>query len=168
MPELIKRTKIKAWLNIDPAKETETWALVGNKTNDLSYAYNPQVNTEQSVTEDVADTSLDGYQIAIDGEMKCYFGDQVYDYINSLRYNLAIGEDAVTTILLVDEYNIVSEDTTKKFKAQIFKCTVSVNTYGGAGGETPTLAYSIGLSGNPKQGTVTMTGGKPTFTETIV
>ena len=167
MPTLVKRTQIMAWLDTTPAQEVETWGLVGNKTNSLSYAYNPTVETEQSVVEDVANTDLNGYQIAIDGEMKCYFGDAVYDFINGLRYNLAIGDDAKTKVLLVDKYDFTGEGSSATFKAQIFECVVSVNAYGGDGGTTPTLSYSIGISGNPTNGTVTISGGTPSFTAEV-
>lgn len=166
MPKLVKRTEIVAWLDTKPGGVSETWGLVGNKTTDLSYSYNPQTNTEQYVVDDVASTTLDGYQIAIDGEMKCYYGDAVYDYINGLRYNTAIGDDAKTKVLLVDKYDKNDEDNS--FKAQVFECIVSVNEYGGAGGETPTLSYSIGVSGNPTNGTVTIGAGNvPEFTPTV-
>ena len=167
MPTLVKRTQIVAWLDTTPKESTETWGLVGNKTNSLSYAYNPSVETEQSVVEDVANTDLNGYQIAIDGEMKCYFGDAVYDFINGLRYNLAIGDDAKTKVLLVDKYDFTGEGSEATFKAQVFECVVSVNTYGGEGGATPTLSYSIGISGNPTNGTVTISGGQPSFTAEV-
>ena len=166
MPQLVKRTEIIAYLNTgEKGAITKTWSLVGNKTTDLSYSYNPQETTEQYVVDDVASTTLDGYQLAIDGEMKCYFGDAVYDYINGLRYNLSIGDSAVTEVLLIDKYDKNSSDSS--FKAQTFECTVSVNSYGGAGGETPTISYKIGINGNPTQGSVTFTGKTPTFTPTV-
>lgn len=164
MAKIIKRTDIIAFLNTTPSTESETWSLIGNKTNDLSYSYNPQKNTEQDVVSDNASTTVDGYQISMDGEMKCYYGDEVYDFINKLRYDVAIGGDAETTILLIDKY-ITSGASA--MQTQKFNCTVSVNEYGGVGGETPTLSYSIDLNGNPTQGSVTFSGGKPTFTPTV-
>ena len=164
MPSLVKRTEIVAYLNTTPSEASESWGLVGNKTTTLSYSYNPQTTTEQYVVDDVASTTLDGYQLAIDGEMKCYFGDAVYDFINGLRYNMSIGDQAVTKVLLIDKYDKSSGDNS--FKAQVFECTVSANEYGGDGGETPTISYNINVNGNPTQGSVTFTGKVPTFTPT--
>lgn len=165
MPKLVKRTEIVAFLNTKPGESDKTWSIVGNKTTDLGYSYNPQTTTEQYVVDDVASTTLDGYQVAIEGEMKCYFGDAVYDYINGLRYNLSIGESAVTEILLIDKYD--QSTTDQSFKAQVFNCVVSVGDYGGSGGETPTISYTISLNGNPTQGSVTFAGAVPTFTPTV-
>lgn len=162
MANLVKRTEIVAFLNTKPGEISETWGLVGNKTTTLSYSYNPQTTTEQYVVDDVASSTLDGYQLAINGEMKCYFGDAVYDYINGLRYGMSIGDNAVTKVLLIDKYDKNSSDNS--FKAQVFECTVSVDSYGGDGGETPTISYNINVNGNPTQGSVTFAGNVPTFT----
>ena len=94
--------------------------------------------------------------------MKCYFGDAIYDYINGLRYNLATGSDAVTKALLIDKYD---KSTDNSFKAQTFECTISIESYGGDGGVTPSITFTIGLNGDPTQGSVTFTGEVPTFTE---
>lgn len=163
MASIVKRTDIVAFLNTTPSAVSESWGLVGNKTTTLSYSYNPQTSTEQYVVDDVASSTLDGYQLAINGEMKCYFGDAVYDFINGLRYDMAIGDKAVTKVLLIDKY----DKTGSAFKAQVFECTVSVNEYGGDGGETPTISYNINVNGNPTQGSVTFADKTPTFTPSV-
>ena len=67
-----------------------------------SYEYNPQTTTETYIVNDNATLTLDSYQIAFDGEMKCAKGDAVFDYIDDLRYNVAVGDDAVSEVVLVD------------------------------------------------------------------
>lgn len=163
MSKLVKRTEIIAYLDVSPSSASEKWGLIGNKTTTLSYSYSPQKTTEQSVVDDVASTTLDGYQLAINGEMKCFYGDDVYDFINDLRYNMAIGDSAVTKVLLIDKY----DEEGSSFKAQTFECTVSVEEYGGDGGETPTISYNIDVNGNPTQGSVTFAGKVPTFTPDV-
>ena len=149
-----------AFLNIDPGKETEKWAIVGNGMTSGSYSYEANETSETYIVDDNATTTVDGYAVSLDGEMKCIFGDEVYDYINSLRYKLATGTDAETTVLLVDKYD-VSEPS--KFKAQKFNCSISISSYGGDGGATPTIGFKINVNGDPENGTVTIEDGKPTF-----
>ncbi len=148
-----------AFLNIQPDKE-ETWAIVGNGMTTGAYSYDANETSETYIVNDNATTTVDGYTVALDGEMKCIFGDKVYDYINGLRYKLATGTDAETTVLLIDKYDVTEET---KFKAQKFNCSISVSSYGGDGGVTPTIAFKINVNGDPINGTVTLADGAPTF-----
>lgn len=164
MPTLVKRKDIMLYLDTTPNGEGETWGLYGNKSTSATYTYNPSSTSETYIVDDNATVTLDSYNITIDGNMKCYFGDAIYDYINGLRYNLATGSDAITKALLIDKYD---EDGEGSFKAQVFDCTISVGSYGGDGGVTPTITFTIGLNGTPKQGTVTFADKVPTFTEKL-
>ena len=162
MSRFVKRTEIMAFLNTAPTADTETWALVGNGMTSGSYTYEAQETSETYIVNDNATTTVDSYALSVDGEMKCIFGDEVYDYINGLRYQLATGTDAETTVLLVDKYDVTEDQS---FKAQKFACSISIGSYGGDGGATPTIAFKINVNGDPVNGTVTLTAGKPVFTE---
>ena len=133
--KFIKRTDIMAFLNTNPGKETEKWGLVGNGMTSGSYSYEANETSETYIVNDNATTTVDGYTVSIDTEMKCIFGDGVYD-------------------------NVVEET---KFKAQKFKCSISISSYGGDGGVTPTIGFKINVNGDPENGTVTLAEGKPTF-----
>lgn len=150
-----------AFLNIEPSEGTETWALVGNGMTTGSYTYEATETSETYIVNDNATTTVDSYALSLDGEMKCIYGDEVYDFINALRYKLATGTDAETTVLLIDKYDVVE---TSKFKAQKFDCSISISSYGGDGGATPTIGFKINVNGDPVNGTVTISAGKPTFT----
>lgn len=164
MPRLITRKEIMLFLNTTPKDEVETWGIYGKKSTSATYTYNPSSTSETYIVDDNATVTLDAYNVTIDGNMKCYKGDAIYDYINDLRYNLAVGEDAITDALLIDKYEVVGEGENATFKAQVFKCTISIETYGGEGGVTPTITFTIGLNGTPTQGTVNFEDGVPTFT----
>ncbi len=150
-----------AFLNIKPS-DTEDWALVGNGMTSGSYTYEAGETSETYIINDNATTTIDNYAVSLDGEMKCIFGDKVYDFINGLRYKLATGTDAETEVLLVDKYDVVEET---KFKAQKFKCSISISSYGGDGGATPSIGFKINVNGDPENGTVTLAEGVPTFTK---
>jgi hypothetical protein len=161
-PRLVKRKEIVLFLDTVP--NTETWGLYGKKTTTATYTYNPSTTSETYIVDDNATVNIDSYNISIDGNMKCYFGDAIYDYINTLRYNLAVGDEAKTQALLVDKYDTTDGST---FKAQVFECTIAIGSYGGDGGVTPTITFTINLNGTPRKGTVTMSGSTPEFTETV-
>ncbi len=151
-----------AFLNTKPKETTENWGLVGNGMTSGSYTYEAQESNETYIVNDNATTIIDSYAVSIDGEMKCISGDAVYDYINSLRYTLATGTDAETDVLLIDKYD---KDTDGAFKAQKFKCSISISSYGGDGGATPTIGFKINVNGDPINGKVTIASGVPTFTK---
>lgn len=165
MPTLVKRKEIMLYLNTKPSGVTPEWGLYGKKSTTATYTYNPNSTSETYITDDNATVTLDSYNVTIDGNMKCYFGDAIYDFINGLRYNLATGSDAVTKALLIDKYDKSGEDNS--FKAQTFDCTISIESYGGDGGVTPSITFTIGLNGDPTQGSVTFAGEVPTFTEKV-
>ena len=164
MATLIKRSQIQAFLNTAGKDGSASYKIVGNYMPSGSYDYNPQSTTETYIVNDNATTTLDSYQIAFDGEMKCAKGDAVFDYIDSLRYNVAVGDDAVSEVVLVDTYE---SKTTGKYRAQKFACTVSINSFGGDGGQTPTISFNIGINGDPVQGTATISAGTCTFTADV-
>lgn len=163
MGKLVKRTEIMAFLDITPSAQTNDWALVGNGMTSGSYSYEANETSETYIVDDNATTTVDGYALSLDGEMKCIYGDAVYDFINGLRYDLATGTDAETNVLLIDKYDYTTESNTTRFKAQKFKCSVSISSYGGDGGATPTIGFKINVNGTPTNGTVTMSNGVPTF-----
>lgn len=163
MPTLVKRKEIMLYLDTDPGKTTSIWGLYGKKSTTATYTYNPSSTSETYITDDNATDTLDSYNVSIDGDMKCWYGDAIYDYINKLRYNLATGDDAVTKALLIDKYD---KDSEGSFKAQIFEATIKIETYGGDGGVTPNITFTISLNGDPTNGSVTFTGNAPTFTPT--
>lgn len=163
MATLVKRKEIMLYLDTTP-NGTSNWGLYGKKSTTATYTYNPNSTSETYITNDNATVTLDSYNVTIDGNMKCYFGDAIYDYINGLRYKLATGSDAVTKALLIDKYD---KNNDNSFKAQVFEATISIESYGGDGGVTPSITFTIGLNGDPTQGSVTFAGDVPTFTEKV-
>lgn len=151
-----------AFLNVTPKSQTEKLALVGNGMTSGSYSYEAQETNETYIVNDNATTLIDSYAVYLDGEMKCIHGDEVYDYINGLRYNLATGTDAETTVTLIDKYDV---NEVGAFKAQKFACSISISSYGGDGGATPTIGFKINVNGDPINGSATIDAGQVTFTE---
>ena len=156
----VKRKEIMLFIDITP-DSSPTWKLVGNGMTTGAYTYDASEETETYIIHDSATTLVEQYTVSLDGEMKCIFGDDVYDYINGLRRSLATGTDAEQHALLIDKYD---EASTDNFVAQKFDSSISISSYGGDGGATPTIGFKVNLNGTPTDGTATITGGVPTFT----
>lgn len=158
---LVKRSQVIAFLNTTPSS-TATWSLVGKTMTDGSYTYEATESSETYITDDNATTLVESYKVSLDGEMKCNKGDGVFDFINGLRYNLAVGDAAKTTIMLIDKYDVVDSSY---FKAQTFECSISISSYGGPGGEISTIGFKVSLNGDPINGKAVISAqGVPTFT----
>lgn len=160
MGKFVKRSEIVMFLDTTPAS-SPSWKLIGNGMTTGSYTYDADEESETYIVNDNATTLVQGYNVSLDGEMKCIYGDDAYDFLNGLRYNLAVGDDATSHVLLIDKYDEVSAGN---FKTQQFNCSISITSYGGDGGATPTIGFKVNLNGDPTNGTATITGGVPSFT----
>ena len=73
----------------------------------------------------------------------------------------AVGAALETEVLFVYLY----DGEASAFKAEKNKAVIQLGEYGGDGGGNVQLSYTIGLNGDPVQGTASVTGGNVTFTE---
>ena len=158
--EKIKRSLFATFINTTPG-ETENWARMGKGITSQNISYNPNVTTEQYIDEDNAYSSVDSYAPSLDGSQTCYKGDPVFEYIDGLRQARAVGSALETEVLFV--YMYAGETTA--YKAEKNKCVIQLGDFGGEGGGSVQLSYTIGLNGDPEQGTANITEGKVTFTK---
>lgn len=146
----IKRSLQATFLNITPEAETPMWAIVGKGVEDMSIAYNPQVETKQDVTQDSADSEVTGYQPNIPVTQTAKKGDEVYDYINELRRKRATFEDCKTQLLLVDLYE---GDEEAGYAAEKQDVAIQIDSYGGAGSSPLSIGYTLNFAGDSVEGT---------------
>ena len=156
--EKIKRSLFATFLNT--GGETEVWSRMGKGITSQNISYNPNVTTEQYIDEDNATSSVDSYAPSLDGTQTCYKGDPVFEYIDGLRQNRAVGTALETEVLFVYMY----AGESGSFKAEKNKCVVQLGEYGGDGGGNVTMTYTIGLNGDPVIGTAAVANGSVTFT----
>ena len=158
--EKVKRSLQATFMNTTPSQEEPSWARVGKNVSDMSVSYNPQVRTEQDVTQDSADSEVTGYQPNIPVTQVATKGDEVFEFINDIRRKRALFDDCKTQILIVDLYD---GDASAGYKAEMQDVAIQIDSYGGAGSEPLSIGYTINFIGDAKQGTF-----KPadkTFTE---
>ena len=157
----IKRTQFATFLNTGGT--SEVWSRFGKGVTSQSVAYNPTVNTEQYIDEDNATSSLDAYAPTINTPQTAYKGDPVFEFVDSLRRNRAIGDDALCEILMVYIYD--KDEETGAYGAEKQKVSISVTDFGGDAGGPLSITYDIGFVGDPVNGSATITEGTVRFTE---
>lgn len=159
MPDItkIKRSQIATYIDTTPG-ETPTWELLGIGITDYSISYNPQITTEKWIIHDNASSSLDSNQKEGGVTQRMYKGDPCFEYVNALRDK--IGGDVQTHILDIDMW----DGTDSTYNAKMSDALIAVTSYGG---EDASIEYTLYYNGDPKEGTVSIANGVPTFTPTV-
>ena len=157
--EKIKRSLFATFINTAPGSESPVWAKMGKGITSQKISYNPTVTTEQYIDEDNAYSSVDSYAPSLDGTQTCYKGEPVFEYIESLRQARAVGADLETEVLFVYLY----DGEGNAYKAEKNACVIQLGDYGGDGGGSVQLTYTIGLNGDPVKGTATIDNASVTF-----
>ena len=157
--EKIKRSLFATFINTAPGSESPVWAKMGKGITSQTISYNPNVTTEQYIDEDNAYSSVDSYAPSLDGQQTCYKGEPVFEYIESLRQARAVGADLETEVLFVYLY----DGDGNAFKAEKNACVIQLGDYGGDGGGSVQLTYTIGLNGDPVKGTATIENSSVSF-----
>ena len=157
--EKIKRSLFATFINTTPGVDAATWARMGKGITSQNISYNPNVTTEQYIDEDNAYSSVDSYAPSLDGAQTCYKGEPVFTFVDGLRQKRAVGKDLETEVLFVYLY----DGTANSYKAEKNACVIQLGDYGGDGGGSVQLSYTIGLNGDPEQGTATIAESKVTF-----
>ena len=158
----IKRSDFAIFLDTTPAS-TATWSRLGKGVTTGAWAYNKQTETENYIHEDSATTTVEGEQPSMSVSQKAYKGDGVFEFVDAIRRSHAQGEDCETDMLLVYIYDADSS-TPPKYGAEKQKVAIQVDDFGGDGGKSNVLNYTILAVGDAIPGTVTIASGVPTFT----
>jgi len=162
--EKVSREQIATYLDTTP-ESSRTYKIVGVGITDYGQDYNPQTTTEKWIIHKNATTTLDSYQIQADASQTCYFGDDVYDYVNNLRRTAGVGNKVVSHVLDIDLYDSTGTGAGTKYAATEYDCAVVIRSY--AKGENPAIEFTIYYNGDARVGTVTIADGVPTFTENV-
>lgn len=145
----VKRSQFLTFMNTTP-DATETWSLVGKGVTDAAIDYNPQMNEEIYITEDSGSADVESYKPSMGVESTAVIGDEVFEFVDTLRKNRAILGDAYTSIVNVWMYET---EVTGSYPAEKQDVTIAINSWGGPGGEANRISYNIAYRGNPTPGT---------------
>lgn len=148
--EKIKRSKIASFLDTSKGASTPEWALIGNGVTEQTISYNPQSSEETYINQDSPTIDIESYKPTINTPMTAIKGEPVFDFVDGLRIARATGTAARTKICIVYLYK---ETVSGKYPAEVSDCSVQVDDFGGTGGETAKLNFTINLIGDPTAGT---------------
>lgn len=145
----VKRSLMANFLNTAPEAETPVWSLIGINVAEATTSYNPQTTTDQDVTSDTATTDITGYQPNTPITQSFTRGDPVCEFVNKLRKKRALLEGSYTEMLTVDMFETAVSGA---FPAELQPVSVQIDSYGGAGTDPLTLAYTLNYRGDQTSG----------------
>ncbi len=157
----VKRHEFASFLNTG-TKDEPVWSRMGKGITSQTIAYNPATTTETYIDEESATTSLDSYAVSIATPQTAYAGEPVFDFVDNLRQMRATGSDCEAELLLVYLYDSTEDG---KYKAERNNVIVQIDDFGGDGGASVVINYTLNLNGDPVLGTVAIASGEVTFTE---
>ena len=144
----VKRSQFRTFIDVDPGYED--WALIGDGVTTAEIAYNPEVSQETYIHQDAGSAEVERYAPTQAIEAVAINGDDVFEYIDALRIAQATLDDAHTQIVNVWMYE---DAETGAYPAQLQDVTVAVDTFGGEGGTSNKINYTIYYRGDPVDGT---------------
>ena len=147
----IERSQFATFLDTTP-DSTATWNLFGVGVTDYSIAYNPQVDNEKWIIEDNSRSDHSSNQKQSSITQSCYKGDPCFEFIAKGRDKL----NYKTHILDIDIWN----GTGGNYPATKSDGKIVVTSWMG---EKATVQADVYYDGDPVEGTVTFSDGKPTF-----
>lgn len=155
----IKRSLLATFLNTGTA-ETPVWSLIGDGVTEQTISYNPQTSDETYINQDSGETDVESYKPTISNPMTAIKGDDVFEFVDEIRINRKVLGECKTDILIVYLYKDAENGA---YPAERNACSVQIDDFGGAGGESAKLNFTINLLGDAALGTFNPT--TKTFTE---
>lgn len=145
----IKRSLFAIFLNTTP-KETATYALMGQGITSHKVDYNPETSDETYVSEDSGTTDVESYKPTIPTQQTAIQGDGVFDYVDGLRKKRAVLDEARSDVVMVYLYE---EPTAGAYPAEKNTVSIQVDDFGGDGGKSVEINYTVNMVGDPVIGT---------------
>lgn len=153
--EKVKRKLQAIYIDTTPTGETRKYELIGVNVSEATINYNPQVNTEQDIVSDTASSEIVGYQPNVSITQQVSKNDPAFEFINAMRRSRATLADSYTSIILVDLYDETAPDS-GIYVAEQQNCSIQIDSYGGAGSEPLSIAFTINFRGDGVDGQFTL------------
>lgn len=145
----IKRSQVMTFMNTTP-EGAATYALIGNGVTAGAIAYNPKVEEETYIHQDSATITVESYAPKFPVESIAVSDDPVFEFIDSLRISRAILGDAETDIVNVWAYEAGGPTA---YPAEKQTVSIQIDEFGGDGGSSTKINYTINFIGDPIAGT---------------
>jgi len=144
----IKRSQFRTFIDVNPGYQD--WALIGDGVTAAEIAYNPEVSEETYIHQDSGSAEVEGYKPNMPIEASAINGDEVFEYIDTLRKGRSVLNGAHTQIVNVWMYE---DAQLSAYPAELQDVTISVESFGGDGGASAKINYTIHYRGDPTLGT---------------
>lgn len=146
----VKRSEFALFLDTTPAATNPTWKRVGTGVSDASLEYNPETTKETYINQNTPTSTIERYDPSMEIDSQCVNTDDIFEYVDGLRKARSIGTSAETDALLVYLYE--TPTSTDKYPAELQPVTIQINKFGGPGGETNRIGFTILARGDPTTG----------------
>ena len=167
MPDTVGKLERSALIhylnsNFNTTLNSAAWFKLGKHVADLSVEMNPNTETVKNILDET-NVIDNGYEPAFD--VDTYYADpsdgDFYTKLKDITMNRKKGDSCRTLVLEVIIDKAAGENVT--YDAWVEEVIVKPNSYGGAQGGVR-IPYKVSFAGNRVAGSVTITGGVPTFT----
>lgn len=149
----MNRSEFVTYLDVTP-DASASYELLGIGITDLSIAYNPSVDSEKWIIEDVARHIHQSNEKQASVSQSIYVGDPCYEFVEK-------GLDKLNYKTHILNINRAKEISDGKYYADLSDGLVSITSYMG---ENATIEYDLYWEGDKKTGSVTFgEDGKPVF-----
>lgn len=159
MPELVRLKKHNTipFLNISTIA-TPQWARIGKSTV-FDLVLNAQTEENNFIEDEMTTTDVTRYSPSLAQELQCNKGDEAFDYLYDLFFNLPTGEDVKKNLLVVFAGDVGTEGA-PRFKAWNTTSTLILDHFDSVAEK---IYFSFTMTKITK-GKVTVSEGVPTFT----
>lgn len=145
----IKRSKFATFLNTGTTA-SPAWSLVGDGVTSMTVSYNPQTSDETYIHQDSGTTDVESYKPTSSVPMTAVQGDPVFDFVDGLRKKRAVLDEARSEVCLVYLYETA---TSGAYPAEKNTCSIQIDDFGGEGGGSNVINFTINFVGDPVAGT---------------
>lgn len=145
----IKRSEVMTFMNTTPLAAA-TYKLIGDGVTTGAIEYNPKTTEETYIHEDSATISVESYAPSLPVEAIAVSGDEVFEFIDALRVARAVLDDAETDIVNVWAYESGGPTA---YPAEKQNVSIQIDEFGGDGGSSVKINYTINFIGDPIPGT---------------
>ncbi len=145
----LKRSLFAVFLNTGTS-ETPVYSLMGEGITAQTVNYNPQTSEENYIHQDSGVTDVESYKVSIPTPQTAIAGDPVFTFVDKLRKDRAVLSAARSDVVLVELYGT---EVTGAFPAEKNTCSIQIDDFGGEGGSSIAINYTVNLIGDPVKGT---------------
>ena len=150
----VKRSLFRSFLNTGTLL-SPTWSLIGQGVTSGAISYDPQVEEETYIHEDSATITVESYSPQLPLEASAVTGDAVFEYLDTLRKGRKILTDAETEVVNVWLYQTA---IASYYAAEKQPCSVQIDEFGGEGGSSVKINYTVNFLGSPILGRFNVSG----------